>query len=199
MARKGRLTSSITDAWEDDWWSDRNNPRKLFRWAFGVYTVSQTTPDSKFKSVPDLTRTPVRDLPACYEFARMYFLSQAKLYGYPDLKPLGARLLKHTPNDWSVTYEYASCYSHLEKTAERSKTIDGIRALMKEYPSKPDLHIMLGTVYYSSWYFYHDPADLKTAIAEYKSYVAAAPETDPHRAYMQRFTAMREAELAGLK
>lgn len=178
---QGTLDLPTLEKYKTLWEQDRNSPTELFRWAYASFRATQQNspvaqkqmilPDA-FGEVPS---------PHAYEFSRLRFLVDAHYFPHSQLQDLGERLLRHTADDYDVSYYLISCYKPWESTVEKEKALKLAQNLVRKNPTRPGPYSALGSVYFGLWFVNHHQQDGDDAIKAYREYLRIAPVDDAWR------------------
>lgn len=163
------------------------NPLALFRWAYLSLRLAPT-PQSVGEDGLDLIRDAFArpSSPHTYDYTRLRYL----LYQHssPDqrLISLGARLLKHNPDDLSVRYAYLSSLRNSSKLSDRQTALAEIQKIIQQHPKEATPYALLGSIYLMNWVDDKlagrpKKANADLCIAAYQQYLNHAPASDPFR------------------
>ena len=158
-----------------------------FRWA---YISLRLAPTPRFQGEDGLDA--VRDgfahppSPHTYDYTRLRFLLHEHALADNKLIGLGARLLKHQPNDFPVQYYYLESLRNSSSPMDRQTALVEVNHLIQQQPTKASLYALKGSLYLAKWAgdkTTHQPrqVDGDFCIAAYQQYLDRAPANDTFR------------------
>ena len=157
--------------------------------------IEQTNPNSsnavnvlQVVSLADkvLERIPT---PYPYQYARLRFLLDIKVFTGPLVKILGRHLVLYNPNDYDVLFRLVYFLDVSENLKERKEAIGYVQRLVHLQPHRPDAYVQFGSVYYSIWVFSKTKRDAANALQAFKKYSSVAPASDQFQAKVKSLVA----------
>ncbi len=184
---QGTLILPTIERYKGLWEQNPNSPTALFRWAYASFRATQQNPPilQKQMILPDaFGKVPS---PRTYEYSRLRFLVNAHYFPHSQLQALGERLLRHTANDYDVSYYLIDCYRPWESTVEKEKALTLAQSLVRANPTRSGPYSALGGVYFGLWSVNHQQHDGDDAIKSYREYLSLAPVNDAWRKQATKF------------
>lgn len=120
--------------------------------------------------------------PYLYQYARLRFLLDIKVFTGPLVKTLGRRLVSYKPDDYDILFRLIYFLNTSENLQERKEAIGYAQRLVRLQPQRPDAYVQLGSVYYSIWLFSKTKRDAANALQAFKGYSKVAPASDQFQA-----------------
>jgi hypothetical protein len=120
-----------------------------------------------------------------YEYARLRFLAFARVWPESRLAPMGERLLRRNPEDYEVRYWTIQVQSPTTDP-DGKVMLSHVNWILKNMPSNPMGHYLLGEAYSRIWMSTWDKNDSDKAIAAYNSYFQRVPQDHRYRKSAER-------------
>ena len=170
-------------------YADKEDAPSLFRWAYAAWVTEIPGQDKSQRMryrIEPLQALRQVTLPDTYQYARLRFLYEMWNFKVPQLKYLGARLLKRNPDDFTVKFFFLRFLDPNKSAAERQQAISLANELVKENPTNAGAYTALADVYFSLWFDGGDKKAGKQAVAAYRKYLEVAPKDDYFRPQAQK-------------
>ena len=168
-----------------------------YRWAYAAYKAAEARGfPEKDETLKGISMEDIRQAldkaadeetsSRNYEYARLRFLSFARVWPESRLTPMGERLLKRNPKDFEVRFQQLRLLAPGVREGERAEALSHVNWVFKNMPNDPIGHYLLGSVYsrirMSTW----SQADADKAIAAYQKFLQIAPSNEKYRPYRQK-------------
>lgn len=177
-AASGQLTDAALRNYRASAQAQPTDPLASFRWGFAAYQAAKLAPRYHDRSrilagvELALQRAPS---PRTYQFARLRFLIEGRDFPYPQLRPLGERLVRRDPDDVDVKHHFLKYLNVSRSPAEKERALAYARDLIRLAPQDPRSHFALGQVWMRIWNQSKSRSDADKAVAAYRKSLELEP------------------------
>ena len=181
VSLQNKFNSSVLEDYKRKAQKNAKDPIAQFRWGYAYFKASNDgisfgTPSQNLDTLLDVAwGLQQAQSPHAYEYTRLLFLVSA-LRSPAYLSTVGRRLLKHTPEDYDVEFDFYRSLLSAPTVAERKEALLGAQKLIKKYPERKGApYGVLAEVYSAQW----ERGDFSSgplAVAAYEKYLSLPPK-----------------------
>jgi tetratricopeptide (TPR) repeat protein len=165
--------------------SEKSSPLDRFKYAFVIAYMSGVGKWSGRESIEKRKNAvfllAVEPWPPTYDYIRLRFFIESRVFPDTRLIPLGKRLIEFKPDDVVIKERYIVLLSISKDIQDRERAVRIADSLLATNPKRAKNYAILGASLWGVWGLTRKEKDGDKAIAAYEKYLSLTPMSDPWR------------------